>query len=504
MITYRNLCKYAFSLVMVMFMGISTTNGQTLTDYAKKHKAELAEKQKIEKEAYDAACIKGTMEALKAFVNNYPKSKYASEAKSKIRSLELKTEKDAFDSACKTSTLDAFRSFLKKYPQSQYAQDVQNRIKDFDLWSIAKKNNTIQAYNSYLENSQYKTFATEAKAAIQDINAVSEWQNVKSTSSLAEVQAYINKYPNASSINDARKKEHELKGVQFYNSGNLASAYREFTDAGGKYAIAYANRAAYDKCQEYHDFSLLSSYSKESELTEFLKKYPNSEYGNKVSNWIAIAKAKDFSMYSGEYTYKSALSYAKDETTRNQVKVYYETRQREYSQYKKDQRRAKRRRDGGIVNFGIEISDIAFNPAVYSDDDYDIDYVMYYNVGLGIKLGNYKSPVQFEVGAKPGLTLYTLWYGYEDETKISFHLPLYARLKIGLGGGSYSKWYIDGIGYYNIIKDSSLEGDYSVSAGFGVSWRHWDWRILYYKQDLGTKYTYTDYKFLGTSFSYYF
>lgn len=504
MITYRNLCKYAFSLVMVMFIGISTANGQTLTDYAKKHKAELAEKQKIEKEAYDAACIKGTMEALNTFVNNYPKSKYASEAKSKIRSLEQKIEKDAYDSACKTSTLDAFRGFLKKYPQSQYAQDVQNRIKDFDLWSIAKKNNTIQAYNSYLENSQYKTFAAEAKAAIQDINAVSEWQNVKSTSSLAEVQAYINKYPNASSISDARKKEHELKGVQFYNSGNLASAYREFTDAGGKYAIAYANRAAYDKCQEYHDFSLLSSYSKESELTEFLKKYPNSEYGNNVSNWIAIAKAKDFTMYSGEYTYKSALSYAKDETTRNQVKGYYEARQREYSQYKKDQRRAKRRRDGGIVNFGIEISDIAFNPAVYSDDDYDIDYVMYYNVGLGIKLGNYKSPIQFEVGAKPGLTLYTLWYGYEDETKTSFHLPLYARLKIGLGGGNYSKWYIDGIGYYNILKDSFLEGDYSVSAGLGVSWRHWDWRILYYKQDIGTKYTYADYKFLGTSFSYYF
>lgn len=224
MITYRNLCKYAFSLVMVMFIGISTANGQTLTDYAKKHKAELAEKQKIEKEAYDTACIKGTMDALKAFVNNYPKSKYASEAKSKIRSLELKIEKDAYDSACKTSTLDAFRSFLKKYPQSQYAQDVQNRIKDFDLWSIAKKNNTIQAYNSYLENSQYKTFAAEAKAAIQDINAISEWQNVKSTSSLAEVQAYINKYPNASSISDARKKEHELKGVQYYNSGNLASS----------------------------------------------------------------------------------------------------------------------------------------------------------------------------------------------------------------------------------------------------------------------------------------
>lgn len=504
MITYRNFCKYAFSLVMVMFIGISTANGQTLTDYAKKHKAERASKQKIEKEAYDAACIKGTIDALKAFVNNYPKSKYASEAKSKIRNLELKIEKDAYDSACKTSTLDAFRSFLKKYPKSQYAKDVQNRIKDFDLWTVAKKNNTIQAYNSYLQHSQYKTFTKEAKAAIEDITAVSEWQNIKTTTNLAEVQAYIKKYPNASCISEAKKKGHELKGVQYYNSGNLASAYREFTEAGGKYALSYNNRSTFDKCLEYHDFSLLSSYSTESELSNFLKKYPNSTYSTQVSNWIAIAKAKNFSMYTGEYTYQSTLAYAKDESTRNQVKKYYEAKQKEYSRYKKEQRRKERRKDGGIVNIGIELSDIAFNPNAYEDYESEIDYFMYWNLGIGIKLGNYKSPIQFEVGAKPGLTFYTLWYSYDDETEHSFHLPLYARLKINITGGDYSKWYIDGVGYYNMIKDSSLEGDYSASLGMGVSWRHWDWRILYYKQDFGTKYTYDDYNFLGTSFSYYF
>lgn len=490
---------------MVMTIGISNANGQILTNYAKKHKAELAEKQKVENEAYETACTRGTMDALKTFVRNYPKSKYVSDAKSKIRNLELKAEEDAYNSTCQTSTLDAFRDFLKKYPQSQYAQDVQNRIKDFDLWSITKKNNTIQSYNSYLQNSKLKTFATEARAAIEDINAVSEWQKVKSSNSLSDVQAYMRKYPNASSISDAKKKEHELKGVQFYNSGNLASAYLEFTDAGGKYAIAYANRTAYDKCQEYHEFSLLSSYSKEADLNAFMNKYPSSTYSNQVSNWIAIAKAKDFSMYTGDYTYKTALSYATDDATRNQVKGYYEAKRKEYSQYKKEQRRIKRHRDGGIINFGLELLDLGLNPSSYSDTDSDIDYVMYYNVGLGIKFGNYKSPVQFEIGAKPGLIVYTLWYDYEDETETAaFHLPLYARLKIGLGGGYSSKWYIDGIGYYNAVKESYLEGDYSFSAGLGVAWRHWDYRILYYKQDIGTRNTYSDYKFLGTSLSYFF
>lgn len=494
--TNCNFLPQIILLVIISIAGITNANSQTLRNYANKYKAELAERQRIEKEAYDAACETGTMEAFRTYINDYPKSKYISEAKSKIKSIEQKIERDAYDSACKTGTMDAFRGFLNSYPQSQYAQDIHNRIEEFDLWTIAKRSNTIQAYNSYLQNSKYKTFTAEANAAIEDINAVAEWQNVKSSRELEEVQDYMRKYPNASCMGEAQQKEHELKGVQYYNNGNMEIAYWEFTEAGGKSALAYESQDAYDKCQEYQDFSSLNSYSEE-ELTNFLAKYPNSSHRNQVSNWIAIAKAKKFTMYSDEYIYKSALSYAKDEATRNQVKGFYDARQQEYSQYQKEQRRAKRRLDGGIVNFGLEIADLAVNTSGIGGDD---EYLGSFNVGLGIKLGNYKAPVQFEIGAKAGFTICK----YGDEYETTFHLPVYARLKIGLFGGERHKWYIDGIGYYNIKKDNYLEGDFSVSGGLGVSWRHWDWRILYYKQDVGKKETYDDYKLIGTSFGYYF
>ena len=325
MIDIRDINTKIFMLVTCFVLGVANADSQILTNYAKKHKAELAEKQKVEREAYESACVKGTMDALKSFVSNYPQSKYVSEANSKIKSLELKIEKDAYDSACKEGTIEAFRGFLNRYPRSQYAQDVQNRINDFDLWNSAKRNNTIQAYNSYLQNSRYKTFAAEAKAAIEDINAISEWQNVKASKSLTEVQSYINKYPNASSITDARKKEHELKGIQYYNNGNLTDAYREFADAGGRYALDYENRTAYDKCQEYYDFSLLGSNSREGELIGFLTKYPSSTYYNQVSNWIAIAKAKNFPSCANSFYFRAALLYAKDKETRDIVQIYIES-----------------------------------------------------------------------------------------------------------------------------------------------------------------------------------
>lgn len=381
---------------------------------------------------------------------------------------------------------------------------MRNRIEDYNLWSEAVKTNTIEAYNNYIATSKFKSFKDKANEAIKELQSKEKWESLKTSNSISEIEMFIKTYPKSSCVDKAQKRIHELKGVNCYLANDLLNAYQEFNKAGGKFALEQANQSKFDECQEYWDYDNLTTYSTEEKLLEFLRKYPSGKYSDEVSNRVAISKARSLTMYSGNYSFNEALGFAKDETTRNIVKRYYEAKQKEYSQHKKAQRRIKRQRNGGIMNFGIEFMDLAFNPSMYSDMDNDVDYVMYYNVGLGVRIGNYKSPVQFEIGAKPGLVVYTLWYGSEDETKTSFHLPLYARLKIGLWGGYSSKWYIDGVGYYNAVKESFLESDFSASAGLGVSWRHWDWRILYYKQDIGTKYTYQDYKFIGTSFSYYF
>lgn len=438
----------------------ATLEAQTLINYQQQIKKEVAEKQRIEKQRYESACEKGTLEA--------------------------------------------FQEYIKLYPKGKYAVDVRNRIEDYNLWSEAVKTNTIEAYNNYIATSKFKSFKDKANEAIKELQSKEKWESLKTSNSISEIEMFIKTYPKSSCVDKAQKRIHELKGVNCYLANDLLNAYQEFNKAGGKFALEQANQSKFDECQEYWDYDNLTTYSTEEKLLEFLRKYPSGKYSDEVSNRVAISKARSLTMYSGNYSFNEALGFAKDETTRNIVKRYYEAKQKEYSQHKKAQRRIKRQRNGGIMNFGIEFMDLAFNPSMYSDMDNDVDYVMYYNVGLGVRIGNYKSPVQFEIGAKPGLVVYTLWYGSEDETKTSFHLPLYARLKIGLWGGYSSKWYIDGVGYYNAVKESFLESDFSASAGLGVSWRHWDWRILYYKQDIGTKYTYQDYKFIGTSFSYYF
>src|SRR5574344_1906742 len=108
--------------LLLLFSLHSVLNAQKLTDYAKQRKQELIEMQKIEKQHYDNACKKGTLEA--------------------------------------------FQEYVKMYPKGIYIKDICERITDFDMWNSAKARNTKQSYTYYLNNSKYQSFKSNANAAI--------------------------------------------------------------------------------------------------------------------------------------------------------------------------------------------------------------------------------------------------------------------------------------------------------------------------------------------------
>lgn len=462
--------KIIFTLVMCMFV-FEYVNAQKLTSYAKQHKQEIAEKQRVEKSRYD--------------------------------------------DACKNNRIEDYKSFLKLYPKGKYSDDIRNRIADYDLWNKAKSVNTIEAYNGYKNNSTFKFFIAEADDAIEKLNADAIWKSIKGTTDINQIQSYLRKYPNSPYLSEANKRVHELKGIEYYANHDYASAYNEFKEAGGRYALEYDDRTKFDVCEEYVEYKKLSSSSSEKDLITFLNKYPSSKYKNDVSNILAILKAKNFSIYSTDYTYNEALHYATNEYTRNIVKNYIDNNKKSYRQYKRHQRHQRVMANGGYVQFGVGIIDFGGNALSINNK---ILNVYYYNVPACVKFGNFSSPIQFEVGIMPGVLIWNYNYSddydsyyddyyyddYDDNNNhFRFHMPAFARLKLNLCKlSTRSRFYIAGETWYNIITDDALENDFSVGGGFGIAWKHWDWYI-YYKQDLDNKDKLDD-KFIGTSFVYYF
>lgn len=175
---------------------------------------------------------------------------------------------------------------------------------------------------------------------------------------------------------------------------------------------------------------------------------------------------------------------------------------------KRNQRKARVRANGGYINYGLEFLDFGMNMFM-SDRMLNIGY---YNAGISMRIGNFRAPVQFEIGVKPGVIFYAMSeyddYYYDDyDYKTAFHLPIYAKLKVNLCSiGSKSKLYASAFGSYKAVRNEDIEGRFAVGGGLGIGWRHWDW-MVYYKQDLeeNTRYSYTDEsKYIGTSLAYYF
>lgn len=436
---------YSWIVCIVIYIGSSVPmEAQTLINYQQQMQKEIAERQRVEKQRYEFACMKGTLEA--------------------------------------------FQEYIRLYPKGKYATDIKNRIKDYNLWSKAVKTNTIEAYNNYIDSSKFKSFKDNAIKSITELQSIDKWKSIQSSKNIAEIELFMKTYPKSSCIAKAQRRIHELKGVDFYLSNDLLSAYQEFDKAGGKYALEQTNQSKFNECQEYWDYNNLTSNSPEEKLLTFLNKYPTGKYSDEISNRIAISKAKSFTFYSYDDTFNEALGYAKDETTRNLVNSYIKNRKRSNSQYYKQRRKARIKANGGYVQFGFELFDFGAN--ITSNDL----HLIYYNIGASVKLGNFRSPVQLEIGIKPGVVLYS--DDYADETNTEFQLPAYAKLKINIcNAGRNSKFYIAGLGYYNIV--NKLENQFSVGVGTGFAWKHWDWLTLYYKEDLDNKY-------LGTSLIYYF
>ena len=487
-------------------------NAQTLKNYAKQRNQELVERQRMERSNYEKACHKNTLAAYNEYLSMYPKGKYVQDVRKRVVEIESKNEQELYDYATKVDTAQSYEAYLKKYPTGRFAQEARGRLEDMELWKKAKSANTIAAYKNYLNTTKNKSYSQLANEAITDLESIESWEHIHNSLSKSEIESFINRYPKSSRLQEANKRIDELTGVELYEQGNLLRAFEKFESAGGRYSLSDSNRSKYDECKEYVAFKSLNSSSKESELMDFLKRYPSSKYYDQVSNYVAIAKAKNLSMFSNSSDYNESLMYAKDKATRNAVRIYIDDAKKSHSKYKRQQRINRIKENGGLIKYGIEVMDFGYAGLSSSYNQSSL----YYNMGFGVKYGNYCSPVQFEMGFKLGfvITRYNVTeyhesyygdrYSYDVITpKTYFHMPIYAKMKINLCSAGKSKLYIAGIGTYNVVKDSGCENDFSAGGGIGFAWKKWDWFTLYYKQDIQNR-ALLDNKSLGTSFVYYF
>lgn len=494
--------RIIYLLLPILLIGTYTfeADARTISKSAENARRQAQLKKEQRESRYNEILDSRDLYLYNEFISDYPNNKTQTpEIRKRADEINLWNE------AKRQNSISSYENYLQKSQYKWYADEAKSKINTIKqeqeraAWTKVVNVGTLAAYEEYLRNNPQSGYAEQARTKMENIKATEEWEKIKNIDNLKSLQAFISKYPNAECTSQAKKRVHELRGYEYYKKNDLKSAYSEFSQLSIS-DVSYSHRDAYQAAVEYNEFSKLSEYSTESTLKSYLSKYPNSRYASKVNNLIAISKAKNFSDYASDYDYKSALSYARDERTETIVKSYITANKKVQSDRRKAYRAYKRKENGGWVNIGFDFLNLGYN--CQSDG-----YALYYNLGLLFRVGNYNDWVQFAVGIKPGVVMYDGYeYDYDySSTSYAFHMPLLAQLKFNLFKAStYSRFFVMGQYEYNAVRAKELETPMSWGVGFGFCRKHIEWS-LFYRQDIGSpdSWDYDRQFYIGMSLVYY-
>lgn len=456
-----------------------------------------------------------------------------------------RVEKERYDEACKKGTLEGYDNFLALYPKSKYATDIYARKDDAIAFNKAKKLNTKEAYEYYLNKSQLLIYVSQAKKSLSELVAEVEWNKVKNSIDIGEMESFISKFPNSSYAKTANQRKKLILAIDAYEQEDYSLSLQLFNEIGEQIELLPGQKEIHMRVAEEVAFLKLTPNSSQIEYKEFIDKYPKGKYASLVSNWRAINYAKSLLVTDSESKYAIVRSYARDDKTRSLVEQYIVNNERNKTAYYNDLKEKKKEQekkqkqyykeqeksalkilrelndDWKLINFGVGLFDLKSNYLTpYIEGDSDPIYLALHHLGfpISIKIGSNRETLQFEVGLKPSIVISHI-IGLSDipftedintNVQYKFHMPAFTRIKLSIVLRDPVNLYLSGFASYNkLVGNISNETPFSAGGGIGFAWIHWDWTLLYYQQNIGNKTSQNIFiphwdQMLGTSLVYYF
>jgi tetratricopeptide (TPR) repeat protein len=166
---------------------------------------------------YQNAVTENTIQAYEKFLEKYPNSQFAEDARNKIISME-------YAIADSINTIEEYNHFIKKYPDCEYAGEVKKRIMSME-YAIADSINTIDAYTQFLQKYPDNEFEDKVHSKIFDLNTAAMNKKLKENTGWEIKKVWDIKSINYSKlINQITKKEgsttakpgHYLAAIEFH------------------------------------------------------------------------------------------------------------------------------------------------------------------------------------------------------------------------------------------------------------------------------------------------
>ena len=147
-----------------------------------------------------------TVQKYEEYMKRYPKGRYVTKAKNKIKYAKAK-ELECFKDAEAIGTIGRYFEYLIKYPDGRYITAVQEKLNelqryDDQAWKNAYSEDTIESYTKYLQNFPSGVNALNAKDKIEEI----KWKDAKKTDTVDAYNDYLKYYPYGRFANTAQRR----------------------------------------------------------------------------------------------------------------------------------------------------------------------------------------------------------------------------------------------------------------------------------------------------------
>lgn len=235
---------------------------------------------------------------------------------------QLKVEREAYQKACDRGTAEAFSSFVTSYPNSKYKKDAEERIAEFKLWSEARSENAKESYQRYLSESSLKLYEKEAEQRIsvffieEQKKAIEDDWNHCDIKSRENLLLFLQKYPQSKYANWAKYHLNIMDGVDAYKEGDRNMAFQYLQEAKREAPLDDDALRIYDEL--YREKTLMSTDI--NEIKQYMNTLSSKDpYIVLISNHLATLLAYRFNEHTTEQDVEEAYRYAKDESTKRIV-----------------------------------------------------------------------------------------------------------------------------------------------------------------------------------------
>lgn len=240
----------------------------------------------LEEDTWNKAIQANTEESYKRYLDLYPRGAYKKVAKGRINEIQQERlqleDEHLWETAAIANTVTAYNEYIKVSPLNTHRNDAQNRIEAIK-WAEASKNNTIEAYRSYLANGYLK----HEEQALQKLSILEDklWASATKKNDMDSYEHYLQlfkpsgKYCSTAKkcIDDIHKKEIDEEFWATTKKSNTLSSYRKYIESGKSTTHI---KEAQNIVREYdkREWKRATDKNNESSYSDYLRVFPDGEY----------------------------------------------------------------------------------------------------------------------------------------------------------------------------------------------------------------------------------